>query len=268
MARSALLNIMVNAATKAGRALTRDFGEIENLQVSRKGPADFVSNADKKAEKIVYEELSEARPGYQFLMEERGEVGGKDKQHRWIVDPLDGTTNFLHGLPMFSVSIALEREGEIVAGVIYNPIMEELFVAEKGGGAFLNDTRMRVAQRTHLPDMLMATGVPFLGKEGHGQFLLEMRQVMGSTSGVRRFGAASLDFAYVAAGRFDGYWERDLQPWDVAAGLLMVREAGGFVTDMKGARGDVFSEGWIAGNEIVTQKLKGLLDKAQMPKKA
>ena len=153
MARSALLNIMVNAATKAGRALTRDFGEIENLQVSRKGPADFVSNADKKAEKIVYEELSEARPGYQFLMEERGEVGGKDKQHRWIVDPLDGTTNFLHGLPMFSVSIALEREGEIVAGVIYNPIMEELFVAEKGGGAFLNDTRMRVAQRTHLPDM-------------------------------------------------------------------------------------------------------------------
>jgi myo-inositol-1(or 4)-monophosphatase len=260
------MNIMVDAATKAGRALTRDFGEVANLQVSRKGPGDFVTQADKKAEKIIYEELSRARPDYQFLMEERGEVGGKDKQHRWIVDPLDGTTNFLHSLPIFSVSVALEREGELVAAVIYNPIMEELYTAERGQGAYFNDTRMRVAGRRELADMLMGTGVPWLGKAGHGKSLLEMRAVMGSTSGLRRYGAASLDLCYVAAGRLDGYWERDLQPWDVAAGILMVREAGGFVWDMDGNPANPFAGSFIAGSEDVCKKLKALIDKAHMPK--
>jgi myo-inositol-1(or 4)-monophosphatase len=266
MARSALMNVMVDAATKAGRALTRDFGEVANLQVSRKGPADFVTQADKRAEKIIYEELSRARPNYQFLMEERGEVGGKDKQHRWIVDPLDGTTNFLHSLPMWAVSVALEREGEIVAAVIYNPIMEELYTAERGQGAFFNDTRMRVAGRRDLADMVMGTGVPFLGKPGHGKFLLEMRSIMGRVAGIRRYGAAALDLAYVAAGRLDGFWERDLQPWDVAAGLLLIREAGGFVTDMNGENADPFSGSYIAGNDEVVSKLKTLIDKSEMPK--
>ncbi|MEO0498662.1 MAG: inositol monophosphatase family protein [Pseudomonadota bacterium] len=268
MARSALMNVMIGAATKAGRSLTKNYREIANLQVSRKGPADFVTEADKQAEKIIFEELSTARPGWQFLMEERGDVGGKDKQHRWIVDPLDGTTNFLHSLPMFAVSIALEREGELAAAVIYNPIMEEMFTAEKGRGAYFNDTRMRVAQRKDLADMVIGTGMPFLGKAGHGKALLEMRAVMAETAGVRRYGAAALDLAYVAAGRLDGFWERDLQPWDVAAGLLMVREAGGFATDMDGKRAEPFSGSYIAGNEDVTGKLKKLIDKAHMPKTA
>lgn len=257
---SPTLNVMIAAARKAARALARDFGEVENLQISRKGPSDFVTSADLKAEKTIFEELSKARPGYGFLMEERGAVDGTDKSHRWIVDPLDGTTNFLHGIPHFAISIGLEREGVLVAGVVYNVVRDELFWAEKGQGAYLNDRRLRVAARAELRDALIATGMPFLGKPDHDVFLTELKQVMERTSGVRRFGAASLDLAYVAAGRFDGFWERGLAAWDVAAGVVLVREAGGFVIEIDG--GDFMKSGAIvAANDrllpLLTRTLRG-----------
>ena len=235
---SALLQVMIAAARKAGRKLARDFGEVAELQVSKKGPADFVSAADIKAEEVLVEELSKARPGYGFQAEERGVVEGTDKTHTWIIDPLDGTTNFLHGLPHFAINIALERDGAVVAGVTFNPATNELFWAEKGRGAFLNDKRLRVAARRQLLDSILATGIPFAGKPGHGQFLKELHQLTQRVAGVRRFGSAALDLAYVAAGRFDGYWERDLKPWDIAAGGLMVLEAGGTIS---GADGEPFS---------------------------
>ena len=262
MARSALMNVMTQAAMKAGRSLTRDFGEVQNLQVSMKGPADFVSNADRKAEEIVFQELSRARPEWGFLMEERGTVEGRDPQHRWIVDPLDGTTNFLHGIPMFAISIALERDGQIVAGVIFNPALDELYTAEKGGGAFLNDRRLRVAARAKLPECVIATGMPFLGHGDHARFLFESRQIMAETAGIRRMGAASLDLGYVAAGRFDGFWEHELKPWDIAAGSLLVREAGGFVTDTDGAKFDVMQGDICCGNELIHRQLLAELKKA------
>eukprot|EP01039_Chlorochromonas_danica_P011900 gene11900-13445_t len=234
---SNLVQVMIVATRKAGRRLARDFGEVAELQVSKKGPADFVSAADLKAEQTLVEELSRVRPGYGFLAEERGAVEGTDKSHRWIIDPLDGTTNFLHAIPHFCISVALEREGELVAGVIYNPAANEIFWAEKGKGAFLNnEKRLRVAARRHLDESILATGVPFLGKPGHGQFLKEMHQLTQRVAGIRRFGSAALDLAYVAAGRFDGYWERDLAPWDIAAGALIVVEAGGKVTTAEGDR--------------------------------
>lgn len=255
MARSALLNVMVQAALKAGKSLARDFGEVQNLQVSVKGPSDFVSQADLRAEKVVKEELLKARPTYGFLGEESEEVIGTDGAHRWIVDPLDGTTNFLHGIPQFAVSIALERNGEVVAGVIFNPATDELYAAEKGGGAFLNDRRLRVAARKALSDCVVGCGVPHLGRGNHGKFLVELRHVMGEAAGIRRLGAASLDLAYVAAGRFDGFWETDLSPWDMAAGLILMREAGGFVSDMKGST-DMFGSGSVvAGNEYIHKAL-------------
>jgi myo-inositol-1(or 4)-monophosphatase len=242
---------MVQAANKAGRSLARDFGEVQNLQVSLKGPGDYVSQADRKAEEIIYNELSKARPGYSFLMEESGTVKGSDDQHRWIVDPLDGTTNFLHGIPIFAVSIALERQGVLVAGLIYNPAMDELYTAERGGGAFFNDRRLRVAARRNLNEAVIGTGVPHLGRGDHGRYLVELRNVMGEVSGIRRMGAAALDLAYVAAGRLDGFWEDNLHPWDVAAGMLLIREAGGFVTDKAGGQ-DIFGTGGIvAGNEAI-----------------
>ena len=255
MARSAILNVMVQAAMKAGRSLARDFGEVQNLQVSLKGPGDYVSQADRKAEEVIFTELSRARPSYAFLMEERGEVAGEDDQHRWIVDPLDGTTNFLHGLPIFSISIALERQGQVVAGVIYNPAMDELYTAERGGGAFMNDRRLRVAGRNKLSDAVIGTGVPHLGRGHHGEFLVEMRNIMAEVSGVRRLGSAALDLAYVAAGRMDGFWEANLSPWDLAAGILMIREAGGFVSDKSGGQ-DMFGSGQVvAGNEHIHKAL-------------
>src|SRR5688500_18313269 len=225
MARSAILNVMLGAATKAARALKRDFGEVENLQVSRKGPADFVSAADHRAEEVIRAELHRARPDYGFLMEESGETRGRDPQHRWIVDPLDGTTNFLHGIPLFAISIALERQGRLQAGLVYNPISDELFTAERGGGAYLNDHRLRVAARSSLAEAVVATGTPHIGRGDHGLFLRELAALMPRVAGVRRCGAAALDLAWVAAGRFDGFWERDLSTWDVAAGALLIREA-------------------------------------------
>jgi myo-inositol-1(or 4)-monophosphatase len=264
MPASALLTIMIAAARKAGRGLARDFGELEHLQVSLKGPANFASTADHRSEETLFRELSRARPGYGFLMEERGAVEGPDKTHRWIVDPLDGTTNFLHGVPLFCISIALERDAELVAGVIYNPILDELYTAERGQGAFLNNRRLRVASRRALVDCLIATGIPHRGREsGHSRFLRECGALMRHVAGIRRTGSAALDLAWVAAGRFDGYADHQLGPWDVAAGTLLVREAGGHVTDGKGGKSMLESGSIVAGNSNVHRAVLELLGEAR-----
>lgn len=257
--RTALINVMANAATKVARRMVRDFGEVEQLQVSKKGPADFVSTADLRAERDLKAELGRARPTFGFLMEESGAVEGEDKSSRWIVDPLDGTTNFLHGIPHFAISIAVEVNGEITSGVIYDPIRDETFWAERGSGAYLNDRRLRVSAREKLPDAVFATGIPFLGRDGHAEFLASLEAVMPEVAGVRRFGSAALDMAYVAAGRYDGFWETGLSYWDIAAGLIIVREAGGFVTDFKG-RSERLSEGEIvAANNKLHTPLRSLV---------
>lgn len=260
MIRSALMNVMTAAALKAGRGLKRDFGEVENLQVSVKGPGDFVTIADQKAEKIVYEELSKARPGYGFIMEEGGVVEGPDKSHTWHIDPLDGTTNFLHGIPIFGVSIALEREGQIVAGVVYNPAVDDMFIAERGQGAYLNNRRLRVSARNKMADALIGCGIPHLGKaRAHPRFTSEFATVMGKVSNLRRLGAAALDLCYVAAGRYDAYWERGIKSWDIAAGMIMVKEAGGFTSDCDGGP-DMLTKGTIcAGNEAIQAALLNLI---------
>jgi myo-inositol-1(or 4)-monophosphatase len=259
MLHSALINVMVKAARRAGRGLKRDLGEIENLQVSLKGPANFVSAADRRAEQVIYEELSKARPGYGFLGEEGGTRPGTDASHTWIVDPLDGTTNFLHGIPHFSISIAIQREDQIIAGLVYNPANDESYLAERGKGAFLNDQRLRVAARRTLADSVIACGLPHRGRGDLELWRNEAAAVQPRVAGVRRFGSAALDLAYVAAGRFDGYWERDLSAWDLAAGMLIVREAGGIVSDMSGD-GDILKSGTVlAGNEFIHRELLGLL---------
>ena len=264
MARSALLQIMGTAAFKAGRSLVKDFGEVENLQVSVKGPADFVTNADKSAEKIVHDELAKARPTYGFLMEEGGEIQGTDGQHRWIIDPLDGTTNFLHGIPLFAVAIALQRGDEIVASVIYNPVMEELFVAEKGGGAWLDDRkRLRVAGRKHLADAVIATGIKATGTPDDARTLKQLGAISPATAGIRRTGSASTDLAWLAAGRIDGYWEARLQPWDVAPGWLLLREAGGTMSDYAGSTGSIWNGEVVAGNETIQGQLLKLIKAAK-----
>jgi myo-inositol-1(or 4)-monophosphatase len=261
MIRSALMNVMTAAAIKAGRGLKRDFGEVENLQVSVKGPGDFVSLADKKAEKTLFEELSKARPGYGFIMEESGVVDGPDKSHTWHIDPLDGTTNFLHGLPIFAISIGLVREGQLVAGLVYNPISDDMYVAEKGQGAYLNNRRLRVAARREMADALIGCGIPHLGKaKDHPQFLAELATVMSKAANVRRLGAASLDLCYVAAGSYDGFWERNLQSWDIAGGIIMIREAGGYVTDTEGGA-DMLTKGSVcAGNETIHKQVLSLIN--------
>ena len=261
--RSPLINVMVSAAMKASRGLRRDFGEVEQLQVSRKGPADFVSIADKRAEKILFEELANARPDFGFLMEEHGEIAGKRDDIRFIIDPLDGTTNFLHGIPHFAISIAVEERKEIVAGVVYAPLTDELYWAEKGQGAFLNDTRLRVSGRTKMEAALLATGIPFKGRDGHELFLAEMTEIAPEVAGIRRFGAASLDLAYVAAGRYDGFWESGLNSWDVAAGALLVREAGGYVTDYDGRQAVVEAGTIIAANDRLHAPLERMLKRVR-----
>jgi len=229
MQGSANLNIMIKAARRAGRSLVKDFREVENLQVSSKGAGDFVSKADIAAEAIIREELMEARPNYGWLAEESDPVEGTDPTRRWIVDPLDGTTNFLHGLPHWAVSIALEHKGEIVAAVVFDAAKDEMYMAEKGGGAWMNSLRLRVSDRNRMIESVFATGVPFGGRPYLPATLQDLARLMPQVAGVRRWGAASLDLAYVAAGRYDGYWERGLKPWDMAAGILLVREAGGLV---------------------------------------
>ena len=262
--RSALLNIMVQAATKAGRSLVKDFNEVENLQVSVKGPANFVSNADRRAEEIVFKELQKARPTYGFLGEEGTEIEGRDGQHRWIVDLLDGTTNFLHGIPMFAVAIALERGQEIVASVIFNPVMDELYTAEKGGGAWLNDRkRLRVAGRRHLADAVAVTGINSQGRQLDHHQLKQLAHVTPAVAGIRRTGSASTDLAWLASGRFDAYWEAGLKPWDVAPGYLLVREAGGTVSDFNGTPGSIWNGQVVAGNETIQGQLLKILKSVQ-----
>ena len=257
--RTALMNVMIKAARKAARGLSRDFGEVEHLQVSRKGPANFVTAADLKAEKILREELAQARPGYGFLLEEAGTIEGSDKTHRWIVDPLDGTTNFLHGLPHFAISIALERNDELVAGLVYDPIKDEMFIAERGQGAFVNDRRLRVSARSEINEALLATGIPYQHRPGHDRLREELAAVTDKVAGIRRFGSAALDLAYVAAGRYDGFWEHDLSPWDIAAGVVLVREAGGMVTNVDGSAFDLTGSSILAANEPLCQPLSRLL---------
>lgn len=244
--KSALINAMEISARKAARKLLRDFNEVEHLQVSRKGPADFVSQADLTCEATLRDELGRFRPEFGFQLEEGGFVEAKDGIHYWVVDPLDGTTNFLHGLPHFAISIGVKAGKEIIAGLILDPVTDELFWAEKGGGAYMNDRRLRVSSRTRMPDCIFATGIPFTGKEDHGKFLKELEKVMEVSAGVRRYGAASLDLAYVAAGRFDGFWERNLAEWDIAAGIIIAREAGALVSQLDGGekmleKGDILA---------------------------
>jgi myo-inositol-1(or 4)-monophosphatase len=255
MARSALLNVMVQAVLKAGRGLARDFGEVENLQVSLKGPGNFVSAADRRAEEVLVGELQKARPAWSILTEESGEIAGSDKTVRFIVDPLDGTTNFLHGLPLFAISVGLERDGEMIAGVIYNPVINELTVAERGGGAFLNDRRLRVSARRELGEAVVGTGMPGVGRPGRELFQAEHAAVVDRVAGIRRSGSAALDLAWVAAGRYDGYWQRGLHPWDVAAGIVIVREAGGTVSDLSGGPNMLAGASILAGNEHVHRAL-------------
>ena len=259
MPASALMNVMVGAARKAGRSLARDFGEVEQLQVSLKGPANFVSAADTRAEEILQKELLRARPGYGLLLEEHGEVEGADRTHRFIVDPLDGTTNFLHGIPLFAISIGLERQGELVAGLIYNPASNETFTAERGKGAFLNDQRLRVAGRRKLNECVIACGLPHIGRGDHEQARREIGALQDKVAGFRRFGAASLDMAFVAAGRLDGYWERNLSPWDIAAGQIMVREAGGIISGIEGHDNALTTGHVVSGNEFVHAELVKIL---------
>jgi len=262
MPASALMNVMLAAARKAARSLARDFGEVEQLQVSLKGPANFVSAADTRAEEILHAELTRARPGYSLLLEERGKVEGADRSHRFIVDPLDGTTNFLHGIPHFAISIALEREGELVAELILNPATHEIFTAERGKGAFLNDRRIRVAARTELSAAVIGTGIPHRGRPSHDLFLKELGAVMATSAGVRRMGAAALDLAWTAAGRLDGFWERNLRAWDLAAGIVILREAGGYVSDPDGKDGMLEKGSVVAGNEPIHRHLLKLLKTA------
>jgi myo-inositol-1(or 4)-monophosphatase len=268
---SGLIRVMEKAARKAGQRLRRDFGEVEHLQVSRKGPSDFVSKADRAAERAIWDELKVARPGWGFLMEEAGELEGEFDKPRFIVDPLDGTTNFLHGIPHFAVSIAAQEPrldgnksinggwGDIIAAIVYNPITDESFWAEKTRGAWLQDRRLRVSARRHLDEALIATGMPFQGRGDMGEWTRIYHAFGPQVAGIRRFGAASLDLAWVAAGRYEGFWEGGLSPWDTAAGCLLVREAGGFVTDWRGRSLPVCDEQILAGNDGLHARLHKVL---------
>ncbi|MBI1245948.1 MAG: inositol monophosphatase [Alphaproteobacteria bacterium] len=257
--RSPLFTVMERAARKAGRGLVRDFGEIEHLQVSVKSPGDFVSTADHGAEKAIREELERARPTFSFLMEESGKIVGKDPDSVWIVDPLDGTTNFLHSIPHFAISMALVQKGEIVAGMIYNPVVDEMYWAEKGRGAFLNDRRLRVSGRRDMGEALIGTGIPFQGRGDHPHYLKLLAATMEKVAGVRRAGAAALDLAYVAAGRLDGFFEIELNKWDIAAGIILIKEAGGFVGDMDGDADALETGNIVAGNAKLFDPLCKLL---------
>lgn len=266
MAVSGLIRVMERAARKAGARLRRDFGEVEHLQVSRKGPADFVTKADRAAERTLYDELLLARPDWGFLLEEAGEIEGDPTKPRWVIDPLDGTSNFLHGIPHFAISIAAQEPrldgkgwGDVVAAVIYQPITDETYWAEKTRGAWLQDARLRVSSRRHLDEALIATGIPFAGAGDPNEWVKIYGEIGPKVAGIRRFGAASLDLAWVAAGRFDGFWESNLQPWDTAAGCLLVREAGGFVSDWRGRSDPICTTQVLAGNDALHSRLHKLV---------
>src|SRR5882762_5993275 len=259
MLHSALINVMVKAARRAGRSLKRDLGEVENLQVSLKGPANFVTMADRRAEEMLYDDLTKARPGYGFIGEEGGTREGADKSHTWIVDPLDGTTNFLHGIPHFAISIGLQREGVVIAGLIYNPANDDLYIAERGKGAFLNDQRLRVAGRRQLNECVIACGLPHIGRDDHALSRNEMTELQPRVAGLRRFGAAALDIAFIAAGGFDGYWERGLEPSDLAAGTIIVGAAGGIVSGIAGDDDALKTGHVVCGNEHVHAELVKIL---------
>lgn len=259
---STILNIMIKAAEKAAKSLRRDFNEVEHLQVSRKGPADFVTAADKRAEQIIFDELKYAKPTYSFLMEEGGQVKGDDKEHVWIIDPLDGTHNFMHGIPHWAISIGLERKGEIIAGVIYDPIKDEMFMAEKGLGAFLQKKRLRVSGRNQMEMCCFATGYGGMDTDRKDKFISELNTVIGVSPMIRRGGSAALDLAYVAAGRLDGYWERHIKPWDVAAGVLIVKEAGGFVSGIESNDSPIYANQIVAANSAIHNDLRTLIKKA------
>jgi len=253
---------MARAAERAARSLKRDFGEVEQLQVSRKGPGDFVSAADHRAESTLREELHKARPTFGLLLEESGEIKGSDPSHRWIVDPLDGTTNFLHGIPHFSISIGLERDGDVVAGVVFDPIKDELFWAEKGIGAYLNDRRLRVSSRRRLDESLLATGITARRGAEDGDraaFVAQVDAALAAVAGVRRFGSAALDLAYVAAGRYEGFWEDHLSPWDIAAGIVLVREAGGYVSEIEGGDRMLVTGSTLAANAYMHAPIGDML---------
>jgi len=259
-ANTPIMNVMMRASEKAARSLLRDFNEVEHLQVSRKGPGDFVSAADKRSEEIIFAELKKARPDYSFLMEESGKVEGKDSDYRWIIDPLDGTTNFLHGLPHWAISIALEHKGEIIAGLVHDPVKDEVFVAEKGKGAYVRRRRIRVSGRNTAEACLIATGAPRRGAGKAEQFNSEYQALQTAGFSLRRFGAAALDLCYVAAGRYEGFWERELGAWDVAAGIIIVKESGGFIADLDDIRKNPVDTGNIvATNEVLFDDIKKIL---------
>lgn len=269
MALSGLINVMERAARKAGHRLRRDFGEIEHLQVLRKGPADFVSKADQASERTLYDELGAMRPGWGFLLEEGGEIEGELDKPRWVIDPLDGTSNFLHGLPHFAISIAAQEPrldgkgwGDVVAALVYQPITDESFWAEKNRGAWLQDKRLRVSGRRKLDESLIATGIPFRGAGDPEQWMAVYGALGSQVAGIRRYGAASLDLAWLAAGRYEGFWESGLSPWDTAAGCLLVREAGGFVTDWQGRSQPICDATVLAGNNVLHSKLHKILVEA------
>jgi myo-inositol-1(or 4)-monophosphatase len=259
MQGSANLNLMIKAARRAGKSLVKDFREVENLQVSSKGPGDFVTKADRAAEDMIKSDLMGERPTYGWLGEESAPIEGQDPTRRWIVDPLDGTTNFLHGMPHWAISIALEHKGEIVSAVVFDPAKDEMFWAEKGNGAWMNDRRLRVSGRSKMVDAVFATGVPFGAKKTLPATLQDLARLMPACAGVRRWGAASLDLAYVAAGRFDGYWERELKQWDIAAGILLVKEAGGMVAPIRDGD-DILEKGaLLVSNDPLFEPLKKII---------
>ena len=259
---------MIKAAEKAGRSLVRDFGEVEQLQVSRKGPGDFVTAADLRAEEILFYELSKARPDFGFLMEERGKAGKQDAESVWIVDPLDGTSNFLHGVPHWCISIALEEKGEVVAGIIHDPVKDETFRAEKGGGAFIRNKRLRVSGRKSMDGAMIATGQPVREQGRENLFIREYEAILKQSLGIRRFGAAALDLAYVAAGRYEGFWERGLKPWDMAAGYIIVKEAGGRISDIEGKSNPVRGDNVLAANADLFDELRQILNSVKREKNA
>ncbi|MEI8295323.1 MAG: inositol monophosphatase family protein [Alphaproteobacteria bacterium] len=259
MVRSPTINVMTMAAEKAGRAMIRDFNEIEHLQVSKKSLGDFVSTADHRSEKILVAELRKARPSYSFLLQESGTIEGSDSEYRGIIDPIDGTTNFLHGIPHFAISIGLQRGDDIVAGVIYNPATDEMYWTERGHGSFLNQRRLRVSGRKNLDEVVVAVGGPYGAQGDVAQYLQTLSKIIPQTAGIRRMGATALDFAFVAAGRFDACFATDFYPWDVAAGILMVKEAGGYVNTLDGTSDALVSASVLATNEHLCLPLQKML---------